>query len=1113
MAYPSAGMEYTTIYVSYLGLMVMVFSGCNSENSSNSEQPKKPHSKIFELISNADHHISFRNDIKENLGTNYMIYDGIYQGAGLAIGDLNNDGLDDIFFCGNQATNQLYINKGGLEFENITNSAGILQDDGWSMGVTMVDVDGNGFKDIYVCQFIWDQPERRKNLLYLNQGDLTFIESGEAWGVSDPGYSVQSAFLDFDKDGDLDLYVVNQPPNNKAIKEKLKGLIDYQYTDRLYRNDGNKFVDITRTAGVKNYAYGLSATVADLNWDGWPDIYVACDYEEPDLMYMNNGDGTFTNASNESLRHMSNFSMGADIADINNDGWLDIYTADMVAEDNKRLKTNMSGMNPEKFWGLAEAGYHYQYMFNALQINNGNGNFSELGQLSQVHATDWSWSPLLADFDNDGFKDIIVTNGQKRDVRNNDFHINRRKHIEETIAESQKKGINNPAFNPIDLLEMAPSVKLKNYAYRNNGDLTFSKVMDDWGLNQLSWSHGSAMSDLDNDGDLDLVMNNHDDPIFLYKNLSSENNAGNHIRFKLRATDAEVFGAKVVVKTNGTEQLAHLHPIRGYMSQSEQALHFGLGKNNTVDEVIITWPNGKSQTIKKPEINKTHIVLIGEATESLIPDMYSPLFSNITKPETLTHKENIFNDYEREILLPHKMSTLGPTLALADINGDKIDDFYLCGALNEPGSLMLSSGNGHVKTSSSAFNADKIKEDIGAVFFDADGDNDFDLYVTSGGNELSQSDENYSDRLYINLGNANFKKSSDLPKDALSNSCAVPFDYDNDGDLDLFVGGRQTPGKWPFPTDSRILRNDEGKFTDVTAKVAPDLEGIGMVTDAHALDVNGDGNKDLVLIGEWMAITFLIQNDGKLKKTNLGTDHAVGWWNTIVPADIDGDGDIDILAGNLGLNIKYKASTEAPFSVYCHDFDESGTLDIVLSYYQQGSCFPVRGRECSSQQMPFIKDKFPTYGQFGVATIKDIHGEKLDKSLQYHATEFRSGTWINDGTGSFSFSPFPNEAQVSTIQGIVPYDVNSDGNLDLIMAGNYYNREVETTRSDAGIGVVLLSDGSGNYTAMHPTKHGLNLYQDVRDLKLLKGANGSIQLIAAINNEQIQIYELNQNLR
>lgn len=1099
------------IWKSFVGavLLVVVSVGCGTETSNPRADSKdgSSASKLFNLVDHTRHGITFRNDVIEDLTTNYMVYDGVYQGAGVAVGDLNNDGLDDIFFCGNQVPDQLYVNNGNLNFTEVSSKAGILDDGNWSTGITIIDINNDGFNDIYVCRFLWDQPDRRKNLLYINQGNLTFIESADKYGIADPGYSIQSSFLDFDKDGDMDLYVVNQPPNKKAFKRLLKGKMDYRFTDRLFRNDGNTFTDITQEAGVKNYAYGLSATVGDLDKDGWLDIYVACDYEEPDLLYMNNGDGTFTNKAHESLRHMSNFSMGADIADINNDGWLDIYTADMVAEDNKRLKTNMSGMNPKKFWALAEAGYHYQYMFNTLQLNNGNGRFSEIAQLSQVHATDWSWSPLIADLDNDGNKDIYVTNGQKRDVRNNDYNVNRKKLVEQTIADAKANGMKDEAFNPLDLLNLAPSVKLKNYAYRNNGDLSFSKAMDDWGLTEPSWSNGSALSDLDNDGDLDILVNNHDDQVFIYENQASILESGNYIRFDLKATDPIAYGTEITIVAHGKTQFAHLNPSRGYLSQSERMIHFGLGQASTVESMEVKWPNGTIQKLTDLEVNQTIDVSPENASGSYVKKEFTPLFTPSGKVNLPQHSEIEFDDFEREILLPHKMSTLGPYLSVSDLNGDGVDDYYIGGASGQPGSLMISEGGEYVSIAQSLLKKDQINEDMGSAFFDADNDGDLDLYVTSGGNEFPNGSINYQDRLYLNNGNNSWTKSPNLPKYQVSNSCVTPFDLDNDGDQDLFVGGRQSPGKWPFPVDSKILRNEESKFLDVTSEVAPFLSKLGMVTDAESADLNGDGKSDLILAGEWLAPRILLNNNGKLEESTSGLDHAIGWWNTIEVLDIDNDGDLDIMAGNLGLNIKYKANPESPFSVFCDDFDENGSYDIVLSYYEKGSCFPVRGRQCSSEQMPFIKKKFPTYDQFSVATMSDIHGDNLKKALQYHATEFRSGSWINDGSGQFRFSPFPNEAQIFPVQGIVPLDINSDGFQDLILAGNYYNREVETTRSDAGIGCVLLGNGDGSFRAMPATEHGLSLYNDVRDIKLLK-SNGSFKLIAANNNDKVQIYSL-----
>ena len=1068
--------------------------------------------KLFEWVGSGESGIQFNNQITEDGNINYFNFDGVYQGAGVAVGDINNDGLQDVFFAGNMVDEKLYLNKGDLKFEDITQKAKIQQGREWSTGVTMADVNGDGWLDIYVCNFLLDDWTLRKNKLYINNGDLTFTESGEQYGIADIGYSISSNFFDYDKDGDLDLYVANQPPNSAKEKVKLKNKKDFRYTDNLYRNNGNgTFTNVTEAAGITNYSFSLSVTAGDLDKDGWIDLYVACDYEEPDMLYRNNGDGTFSNITDEALRHMSNFSMGADIADINNDGWLDIFTADMVAADNVRLKTNMSGMNPERFWGLANAGYHYQYMFNALQLNNGNGTFSEIAQLSGVSNTDWSWTSVFVDFDNDGYRDLMVTNGIMRDMRNNDFN----RKTKEYIAEQKKQG--RTKFKHDEILGMAPSLKLSNYIYKNNGDLTFKDMVKTWGFDQKNWSQGGAYADLDNDGDIDLIVNNMNEKAGLYRNTAADQRLGNYLRVKVEGEKGNLFGfgTKVKISYGDGVQIQEITPMRGYMSNSENLAHFGLGDLGSVDEVEVTWTNGQQMVLKDVRVNQLMTVRQSEAAgQAARTAPIATLLKEQAKSSGIdfVHKENDYDDYAKEILLPYELSHLGPCIAKADVNGDGLEDFYVGGAAGQAGTLYFQqSGGTFTKPGDQAWAGDRASEDVGALFFDANGDGNLDLYVVSGGNEFDENSPKLQDRLYMNKGKGVFAKSTGLlPKMPVSSSKVAAGDLDADGDLDLFVGGRQVPGKYGFVPRSYVLKNDQGKFFDVTEEVAPELKEPGMVTDAVWMDFDQDQDLDLVVVGEWMPLSFYKNEGGKLSNATeaMGLSNTSGWWNCLTVNDFDGDGDQDLVAGNLGLNIKYKASEAEPFKVYVKDFDDNGSNDVYLGYYDRdGVCYPVRGRQCSSQQLPYIKKEFKTYNAFAHASIEQILGSRAEGAVYHEAKTFES-VYIENREGTFVLKKLPNEAQIAPIFGAAAYDWNQDGHLDLLVAGNYYQREVETTRSDAGIGCVLLGDGKGNFKPVPTALAGLKAYKDVRAVNLILNDQNKPMVLIANNNAELELYKL-----
>jgi hypothetical protein len=1075
-------------------LVTLIFFSCGKER----EAPfLKSADTLFQFLDSAKTGITFSNDLKENRSMNYLFYQSIYNGAGVGIADLDNDGLEDIFFAGNQVTDRLYRNEGEMHFSDISTKAGIIQDDGWSTGVTIVDLDGNGYKDIYVCRFLVEDPSKRKNLLYMNQGGMKFLEQASRYGLDDQGYSIQAAFLDYDQDGDLDMFLANQPPNHSSRRMALKDSLDYRFSNRLFNNDGLSFTEVTKSAGLLDMAYSFSAICSDINQDGWPDIYVTNDFDEPDALYINQQDGTFKDASHEQLRHMSNFSMGADIADMNNDGLFDIFTADMVAEDNKRLKTNMSGMNPKKFKQLVADGKHHQYMFNALQLNRGEDRFSEIGQMAGVYATDWSWTALFSDFDLDGNKDLLVTNGLKRDVRDNDFNIARRKRVKELEEEAKREGRSGISVNPIELLSMSPSTGIPNYLFQNKGDLSFENVAASWGLERALISQGTALSDLDNDGDMDLVMNNMDQLASIVENKREAYVDHHWLQVALERDIVE--GSVVKITSASGIQVQEYLTVRGFMSSSASVLQFGLGKDSYIEEIAITWPDGKRQFHKDVDVDQ-RLTLSPKASDNKTFPEEKAMSRFAEIPFDYIHTENEYNDFETEILLPHRMSTLGPCQCAGDMNADGNEDLYIGGARGQEGKVFFTSEKGVQSAMSIAGSA--LYEDTGCALFDSDGDGDLDLYVVSGGNEERDDLRSYQDRLYLNDGDGNFQESATLlPKTTVSGKSVRAIDFDSDGDLDLFVGGRQVPGKYPYPADSKLLINEGGRFIDLTESLAPELFSLGMVTDALWHDRDGDGDPDLTLVGEWMPITFFENDNGQLRKSGI-IENSVGWWNCIASIDADKDGDEDLIVGNLGLNIKYKASPSEPFEIYSDDFDNNGSNDIYMAYYQDGKCFPVRGRQCSSQQMPFIKEKFPSYELFSEATVLDVLGEEANEAIHYAATEFASIVLRND-EGTYVKQSLPALAQVSVVNSVLAYDLDGDGADEVLLAGNLYDREVETTRSDASYGLVLRWDDE--YGAYSVWDVGLDFGGDVRGMHKI-ALNQKNLIVITRNNDQASVF-------
>ncbi|MFC2125426.1 VCBS repeat-containing protein [Bacteroidota bacterium] len=1091
--------------------------------------PDKEVHKLFTVLSPEQTHIDFNNKLVDTEEHSILLYSNYFGGGGVGVGDINNDGLHDLFFAGNLVGDRLYLNKGDMVFENITISAGIEDNGGWSSGVLMDDVDGDGFIDIYVTRELYDKkPELRRNKFYKNNGDNTFTECAEVYGIDDNQRTRHATFIDYDRDGDLDLFLLNQPPNPGNYSEFLDTelLLD-EFTTRLYENQGNIFIDVTKKAGLFRTGFPNSVTASDLNGDGWTDLYIANDYWVGDFMYINNGDGTFTDKIDEAIRHITFSSMGVDAGDLNNDGALDILVLDMVPEDYYRLKTNLGGMNAKAFWKVVNEGGHYQYFTNTLQLNIGNNQYSEIVQLAGLPSTDWSWSEFIADLDNDGWKDIFIANGLLRDIRDHDASIEYVQVINNAIHEYIME---NP--NPVDIsiwdimnmdsvLNIAPSEKLSNYVYKNNRDLTFSKMTTDWGMELKTFSNGCAYGDLDNDGDLDIIVNNINDPATIYRNNATQLSIGHYLRVIPIADDENIVrpGTRVWVETDAGKQFFEITGVRGMYSSSEQVAHFGFGEIEKADKVIVQWQDGRKNILKNVKVDQTIEVKYSKSKSSepvADPGIHSTPFMEVTREMgfAIKHRENEFDDYQTQVLLPHKMSNFGPCIATGDINGDNLHDFFVGGATLFPGYLMVQQPDGtFTNRSAGVLIEDRIHEDMGAAFFDADGDNDIDLYVVSGGNEFRPNAKEYQDRLYLNDGEGNFLKSVDiLPELRISGSRVLPEDFDGDGDMDLFVAGRHVPWSYPQPATSVLLRNDEGKFLDVTAQVATDLIDIGMVNDATWTDFNGDGLKDLALVGEWMPVT-LLQSDGE-KFRNVtsenGLSETTGWWFSVESADMDRDGDMDFVAGNLGLNYKYKASREEPFEVYSYDFDNNGRQDIVLSYFQNGRKYPWRRRGCSIDQVPSLKEKFPTYAEFASADVFEIYDKSyLEKALHYKAYTFASSYIENLGNGSFQLHQLPVETQLSSVNDILLLDFNQDNNLDILLAGNLYASEVRTPRNDAGYGLYLMGDGRGGFTSTSPEESGFFVPYDVKSMSILQAQNSKMILVGC-NNDFLRIFQVNK---
>ncbi|MGI9180854.1 MAG: VCBS repeat-containing protein [Longimicrobiaceae bacterium] len=1080
--------------------------------------------QLFTLLPSSYTGVRFENRLKETGELNVFTYRNFYNGGGVALGDLTGNGLPDLMLTSNQGANRLYLNEGEYRFREVTDEAGVAGKGFWATGVTFVDINGDGRLDIYVAYAGDVEGGRRANELYLNQGlngngVPTFVEAAAEWGIADEGYSTHAVFFDYDRDGLLDLYLVNN--SFRAVNSfGLRNIRHERHAaggDKLYRNVGGRFVDASDEAGIfgSEIGFGLGVAVTDVNRDGWPDIYVTNDFFERDYLYLNNGDGTFEEVLDQQMPYLSYFSMGLDIADIDNDGWPDIYTTDMLPEDDRRLKTTASFDGWDIYQAKLKNDYHHQFMRNMLQLNNGNGTFSDIGQLAGVAATDWSWSALLADFDQDGYKDIHVTNGMPRDLTSQDYIA--------FLADDRtiSSAIQSKQVDFLALTEAMSSTPVPNYAFRNNGDLTFSNAGAEWGLNTAGFSNGAAYADLNGDGALDLVVNNINQEVSIYRNNARALTGNRYLQLQLEGEGHNRFGigAKVTLRSGDRVFFQELIPSRGFQSSVDYVLTFGIGDLDLIESVTVEWPDGRGSVLERVAANQRLTIAQTGTTEAprQEPDHPAPLFTDVTDRVALgfVHRENVFVDFDRERFIPKLLSTEGPFLAVADVNGDGLSDVFIGGAKDQSGQLLVQQRDGRfVSTSQAVLQQDSVSEDLGAVFFDATGNGHLDLYVVSGGSEFSDLASPLQDRLYLNDGRGNFRKAEDhLPTMMTSGSRVVALDFDGDGHTDLFVGGRVAPGRYGLDPASVLLRNDgRGRFTDVTAQVAPDLARIGMVTDALWQDVDGDGRPDLVVVGEWMPIAiFRNMGRGKLEQMDVpGLEKSHGWWNRIVAGDFTGDGRVDFVVGNLGLNTRLRAAADEPATMYVKDFNRNGFVEQIVSYYNNGASYPLVLRDDLIKSLSFLKTRFLKYADYAERSVTDIFTpEALADAVLKEAHTFATTLVRNNGDGSFTLVPLPTEAQFAPVYGILASDLDGDGKLDLLLAGNFDGVKPEIGRMSASYGLFLRGDGKGNFAPVRAAQSGFLVPGQARDIQRIRTQEGELYVVAR-NNDRPLVFRANR---
>lgn len=1131
-----------------IGLAVVVVVACSRKDRSSdtllAADPAAMAPPLFSLLPSATTGVRFENRVEETNDQNVFTYRNFYNGGGVGISDLTGDGLPEIVLTSNQGGPKLFLNKGGFKFREVTEDAGLEDGQkGWSTGVAIADVNGDGRLDIYISRAGPVPPARRANQLWINQGMdsdgvPTFREMAREYGVADEGYSTQAVFLDYDRDGDLDLFLVNNSPRSVSsfAVRNTRSVRDPNGGAKLFRNDGGHFTDVSVAAGIFSpaIAFGLGVAVSDVNRDGWPDIYVSNDFFERDYLYINEHDGRFSEALDQQAPVLSYFSMGLDVADVDNDGWPDIYTTDMLPKDEFRLKSTTSFEGWEVYQNKVRNGFHHQLMRNMLQRNNRDGTFTDVGQMAGVARTDWSWSALIADMDLDGRKDIFVTNGLAKDITSQDF-------IAFLASDGTMNDVTRGGRTRADFSRLGKAMtttRLANYAFRNlapdgpvqNG-IRFADETKAWGLATPSTSSGAAYGDLDGDGAPDLVVNNVNQEAFVYRNnariLYPERRV---LRVSLAGEGANRFGvgARVTAYAGSDVVMQEEFPTRGFQSTVDYVLDFGLGMRYVADSLVVEWPDGRATTIRRPPLDRLVTVRQSDATAlpaspSAVPasSAVATLFRDITDSVALgwKHEENAFVDFEREPLIPKLLSTEGPAMAVADVNGDGLDDVYFGGAKNQPGKLLIQRRAGTFASSSDAvFVEDAVSEDVGALFFDANGDGAPDLYVVSGGSEYSAGAPALQDRIYLNDGRGVFRKAEGyLPSESASGSRVVAADYDRDGDADLFVGGRSVPWSYGTNPQSMLLRNDgTGHFRDVTATLAPELTYIGMVTDAVWTDVNGDGRLDLVLVGDWMPITiFRNVGGGKLVRVAApGLATSNGWWNRIIAADMNADGRVDFVVGNLGLNGPFSASERRPVTMTVNDFNNNGSVEQVIASYNGDASYPMPMRDALAAALPALESRFPRYSDYARATMEQVFTPaELKGAIVKEADTFATMIIRNNGDGTFDPYPLPSEAQLAPVYGIVAADFDHDGRLDLLLAGNFDGFKPEIGRMSSSYGLLLRGNGEGKFTPVRPAESGFRVPGQTRDIKRVRTGAGEVYVVARNNDRPLVFRALRRATR